>query len=70
MSLQAQLDNEALNLLPKIKSLITESNRNEMIVLTIRECLNCTPPVSEMSESQKDNFQNRLIESFKYKQII
>ena len=73
MSLQAHLNDEAIELLPKIKKIISESEKfeaNQMYNETIRKCCNASSVYGsclvDMSENTKEEFQNDLIDAFKH----
>ena len=69
MSLQSQLNNDAITMLPLIKSAVKNAEAfesNQMINLTLKECLNSCTPLSDMSENQLEKFQTDLLDTFKY----
>lgn len=73
ISIQSMLDQQTLDLLPKITNLIKSSakfQKNQIIFKTLRECSNVHPCLIEMTQSQKDKFENNLIEIFKNNEWI
>ena len=68
MSLQSNLNQNALEKLPKILSLIRKSdvfNKNQMICRTLTELQNSATSLDEMTHAQRNMFQLRLINVFK-----
>lgn len=64
MSIQAQLNDEAFSYVPNLKKLAFEKTgqeRSNVIAITLREMMNCSPSVSEMTQEQITNFENRII---------
>ena len=73
MSIQSILSNHAIDMLPKIKDLITSKSdqaRSNLVSITLRACMNSRISLDDMNESQKEEFQNNLIETFKFKELI
>ena len=67
MSIQAQLDQYAVEKLPSINVLLLKSEEfesNQMQNLTIRMMLNASLPIEEMTKSQIKEFENSLIQKF------
>lgn len=69
MSIQSILNNQALVKLTKITSLIERAEKfeaNQMTVRAIRECGNSKIAIDEMTDIQLEEFENKLIDTFKY----
>ncbi len=67
MSLQAILDNDALNCFPKIQEHIKNAHSfdaNQMRCYTIKACCNANPCVADKSLEQIEKFQDDLIDLF------
>ena len=71
MSLQAIFDQQLIDKLALIKNIIDTHHDdfciNQIRILTLREALNTIKPIYKMSDTELEDFQNRLIEQFKYK---
>ncbi len=70
MSLQGQLNQAAIDCLPKIKEVIANAGdfeANQMEFMALRAMMNAHTPVSDMSAEQLDQFQNDMLDVFKYK---
>ena len=68
MTIQSALNNQCLNHLTLVKALIEKQpafEKNQMIELTLRKCMNSLKPVSEMKAIENAKFQRDLINSFK-----
>jgi hypothetical protein len=73
MSIQAQLDAQAINKLPKIKSIINNSDNflaNQIKRATIRAAIDSYVAIDSMSDKQLNQFQDGLVAAFKYKKWI
>ena len=73
MSIQSKLDAQAINKLPKIKTIIKNSNNfssNQIKSATIRAIIDSDITVDTMSDKQLEQFQSALINAFKYKNWI
>jgi len=73
MSIQAQLNNQALSMLPKVSAAITNANQvesDQMQGKALREIMNSTPCLDDMSPDELSKFDNDLISSFKYNEWI
>lgn len=69
MTIQSQLDQIAINILPKIKSAIEAAEKfeaNQMINRVLRECMNSSKAIDSMNESELNSFQDEVLETFKY----
>lgn len=69
MSIQATLDGQAINKLPKIAELIKAAAKfeaNQMTNKTIRNCLNSRIAIDKMNDKELNDFQDDLITTFKY----
>lgn len=69
MNIQAIFDQEVIDMLPIIKELITQSNKfeaNQIRCRTIKECLNSCKALANMSLAELQEFQNKLIATFKH----
>lgn len=69
MSIQSQLDQHAIEKLPKIKTLILKSEgfvANQMRNSTIRMMLNASLPIEEMAPIQIKQFEKSLMQKFLY----
>ena len=67
-SIQAHFNNEAINMLPRIKTEILKaegSDRNNLITATLQRCLNASIPVAYMTSDELNRFQSKLLTSFK-----
>ena len=71
MSLQKIFDQQLIDKLALIKNVLEAHHDdfciNQIRVLTLRESLTTIKPISKMSDTELNDFQNRLIEQFKYK---
>jgi len=70
MSIQAQLNNQSINMIPKIKMLMSQStafNASQMKDKALREMMDSEIAISHMNGRQLEAFQDGLIETFKYK---
>ena len=71
MSLQKIFDQQLIDKLALIKNVLETHHDdfciNQIRVLTLRESLTTIKPISKMSDTELNDFQNRLIEQFKYK---
>lgn len=68
-SIQAQYNNEAINMLPQIKAEILKaegSNRNNLITATLQHCLSAKIPIAYLSPQELNRFQIKLLEKFRY----
>ena len=68
MSLQAILDQECIDYLPKIKDILVDSDlfsSNQIMQLTLREAMNSRIAIINMNKDQLDKFQDNLINVFK-----
>ena len=73
MSIQSQLNNEAINCLPKIKTLIENAasfEANQMSNYANNEMMNSYKSVNSMTSEELDSFQCEIIETFKFKDWI
>lgn len=73
MTIQSQLDKDALNKLPIISHAIENASTfeaNQMRYVTLRECMNGHISLDEMSETQIRKFEQGLMERFKYNDWI
>lgn len=73
MSLQSELDQEAIDMLPKIKTEIKKAasfEANEMLCRTLRECMNSKIAMNSMNSEQLEKFQQDLLEIFEYNNWI
>lgn len=69
MSLQSILDNDAINMLPKIKQILSKAENFEYSQIysrTLREISNTNISIEEMSDKQLNKFQDKLVEIFKH----
>ncbi len=69
MSIQASLNADSINSVPKIKQVIANANSfeaNQMEQKTLREMINSSKPVADMSSEELKQFQNDLLEVFKH----
>ena len=67
MSIQSQLNQDAIEMLPLVKAAIANAGTfegNQMHCYTIRECLNSQTPIAFMSGSELQEFQNNLLDVF------
>jgi len=67
MSIQAQLDNQAIDMLPKIKKAINSVNdfdSNQMRCYTIKCCLNTIPCLNDKTSDEIAEFQDGLLSHF------
>lgn len=65
MSMQGIFNNEAIEMLPKIKKFIQDHSndsgiKNSMISITLNRCCNSRIAICNMNESQLDKFQEDL----------
>lgn len=70
MSIQSELNNAALEQLPKILNLIANADRferDQIIDYTLRQLMQCNPCLDDMTLEQKSEFENNLIALFKEK---
>lgn len=71
MSLQKIFDQQLIDKLALIKNVLETHHDdfciNQIRVLTLRESLTTIKPISKMSDTELNDFQNRLIEQFKHK---
>ena len=68
MSIQAQLNKAALELVPVVNEHIKKSGAfesNQMINVVLREAMNSDVSLDSMSTEQLEKFQESLIERFK-----
>jgi hypothetical protein len=73
MSLQSILNQDAIDILPRIKKLIRKADnfeRNQMYEAVLRATLNSYPTLLLMTKDQIDKFEQSLIDIFKYKEWI
>lgn len=73
MSLQAQLDDEAIEQLTRVTALMIKADkrtRHNMASVALREILSSRIPLNEMTQKQKEVFENNIIESFEYRGLI
>jgi len=73
MSLQAQIDEWAINLLPRIKKLIRKAERfeaNQMYCYALRKCANNNKALEEMNKKEIIIFQKSLVKAFKFNEWI
>jgi hypothetical protein len=73
MRIQAQFDNECLNMLPLIKDIINKAEKfekNQMINRTLGDCSNSYKPIAYMTEKELIKFQNGLIEVFRFHEWV
>lgn len=73
MSLQSQLDQEAIDMLPKIKSEIAKAafeEANAMRLKTLQYCMNSSKAIIDMNSKELEEFQDDLLEIFKYREWI
>ena len=73
MTIQNQFNNEALNMLPEIVAEIKKADqfgRDQIISKTLRECSNSRVSLINMNEKQLNEFQDNLLESFRYLEWI
>lgn len=73
MSLQSQLNVQAINSLTKVKAFIASADqfeRNQMINLTLQRFNSSFVPVSEMTTQQLSSFEEELLISFEYRDLI
>lgn len=69
MSLQSQLNNQAISMLPMISAAISKAKdfeANQMKNKALQEIGNSKPSISEMSKEQLQTFQAKLIGVFKH----
>lgn len=73
MSLQSQFDQEAIDMLPKVKAEIEKAEKfeaNQMRYKTIQACCNASQnyrcAIAFMSSDELEKFQNDLLASFKH----
>lgn len=67
-SIQAHFNNEAINMLPRIKAEILKaegSNHNNLITATLQNCLGASIPIAYMTPTELNRFQSKLLTSFK-----
>lgn len=65
MSIQSQLNNEAINMLPKIKKLIAESEHADILFQsTLQKCMNSRVAISDMNGEELNRFQDNVIGCF------
>jgi len=68
MSIQAQLNNQALSMLPKISSAISNSESfesNQMYCSAIKACLNTQPCLDDKTPEQLAEFDADMVDYFK-----
>jgi hypothetical protein len=73
MTLQRILNKNSLRYIPLIKKLIQEARpfeADQMEYLTINRMMNSSTPIGDMNKDELALFQNKLIETFKYKAWI
>lgn len=73
MSLQSVLDQQAIDKLPAIKSLIARAKpfeANQMTCRALREILNTVTPLDEMNADQVEIFTGELVHIFKHYEWI
>lgn len=73
MSIQTQLNNQAISLLPRVSELIKKAEQHEkdqMTALALREILNSHTPVADMDEDGIEEFENWLIVEFAEKSLF
>lgn len=71
MSIQGILNQQALELLPRVYEQIQNEkeqfNRDQMRHAALREIMNSYKPVAEMDETERSTFEQDLLTSFKEK---
>lgn len=68
--MQSHFNNEAIDLLPRVKQEIIKANnfeRNQMVDFTLRAILNSTCPIVHFNQIEIDTFSSNIIERFKEK---
>lgn len=74
MSLQHLLNEQSMKSLPQIHTLIkntrSKETRDYMFNYAIREMLNSYKAVCDMTKTELSKFENEIIESFKFKELI
>jgi len=77
MTIQAQLDQRAIDMLPRVNAAIKEAKpfeANQMRCSTIRNCCNASQnyrcAIAFMTKEELEEFENDLIDSFKFKNWI
>jgi hypothetical protein len=69
MNLQAALDNEAIELLSKIKEILLTAKTfeySQILARTLRETCNSNIALIDMIPTQINKFEEKLIETFKF----
>jgi hypothetical protein len=70
MGLQSKLNQEALDMVPRIKAAIENAgafSAAQMLYKTMDEMMRAKTPIIEMTNEELDQFQNDLIDPFFFK---
>jgi len=73
MSIQAALNADSMNSVPKIKEVIANADSfeaNQMEQKTLRAMMNSSKPVVDMNSEELDLFQTELLDVFKHNEWI
>ena len=73
MTIQQQLNQIAIDYLPKVKKILAHSQQfeaNQMINATIQACINSSASIDSMNLKELEIFENDLIKSFKLKNWV
>ena len=69
MNIQSIFNEQCISSLPKIKKITKESaffEANQIVCFTLRKAMDSKKAVSTMSDKEKKEFQEDLIETFKF----
>lgn len=69
MSIQAQLNNDAFSMLPRLSEALKTASQyvtDQMIACALREIMNSSPCLADMNQQQIENLDNDLMDRFNY----
>jgi hypothetical protein len=66
MKLQELLNSETMDMLPRIKAFMKDVPplRDQILHVTLRNCMNCSPAIADMTNGQLQEFQLEIINYF------